>query len=173
MTRALVMLSGQTDDVRPILAAARARFAAGELTVVLRAPQRAALLDLLDGVCVLDDKPQQGRLAFVRALRRETFSHGVVAWTGAWSHWPSKLAFTLARVQEREVATERGTFAWSLGNVVEHLIWRAKAPVHPTGAPPGVPWPLALGLAALRATLGRLLGPIVTLVRTAWRRATS
>lgn len=171
MTRALVVLSCHAPDMRPILAAARARWPDAELTVVLRAPLRDACADLLAGATVLDDKPAQGRVAFLRALRRYAFDRGVVAWTGASSFWPSKVTFLLARVRAREVASERGTFTWSVKSIATHLLWRAKVPVHATaGMPPGIPWPFALVLATLRATVGRLLGPVATLLRTAARR---
>jgi hypothetical protein len=171
MTRVLVVLSGQPAETRAILASARARFPDAEVTVVLRAPCRDALEDLLAGAHVVDDKPAGRRAAFVAALRRERFDHGVVAWTGSWSHWPSKVAFALARVTRREIATERGTVPFGTAAIVRHLAWRAKAPIHPTaGMPAGIPWPIALCLAAFRATLGRLLGPLVVAVRAVAQR---
>lgn len=166
MTRALVVLSAPAPQACPVLEAARARFGAADLTVVLRQSQRDALADLLDGAAVLLDKPAEGRLAFMRALRHVRFEQGVVIWSGSWSYWPSKLAFVLARVRTREVVTERGTFTWSGPAVARHLLWRAKVPAHATaGMPPGVPWPLALPLALVRATLGRVLGPLLTAIR--------
>lgn len=172
MTRVLVALSGPADQVADMLVAARARWPAEALTVVVRASQVHALADLLQGARVLLDKPAGGRLAFVRALREPGFAHGLVAWTGAFNYWPSKLAFALARVAQREVVTERGSFGWSWRQAIAHLVWRAKAPVHATaGMPPGIAWPLALVLCLLRATLGRILGPLLVGARTLARRA--
>ena len=141
MTRVLIALSGPPEQVVHMLAAARERWPDAALTVLLRASQQEAFAPLLAGTKVLHDKPAGGRVAFLRALRREAFDFGVVAWTGAFSYWPSKLAFALARVRVRDVVTERGGFAWSWRRAIDHLIWRAKHPVHATaGMPPGIPW---------------------------------
>src|SRR5690606_20237689 len=144
MSGVLLVLSGHLDEVRPVLAAARARFAGERLTVVLRAAHEPGLRDLLEGAVVVPDKPVGGRWAFVRALRRERFAHGIVVWTGAFSFWPAKLAFALARVDARESVTERGPLPWRAGAIVRHLVARAKHPAHATaGMPPSIPWPLA------------------------------
>ena len=172
MSRVLVVLSGHTEQVLPLLRAARARWSSDAITVVLRASQGEAFGALLQGVTVLADKPTGGRVAFVRALRREVFDQGIVAWTGAFNFWPSKLAFALARVRTRELFTERGTQPWRLATIAKHLTWRAKSPVHSTaGAPPGVPWPLAIILVVLRATLGRVVGPLLVGARALLRHA--
>ncbi|MEZ5964905.1 MAG: hypothetical protein R3F56_13780 [Planctomycetota bacterium] len=172
MTRVLLVLSCLPEDAHRLAAATRRRWPEADLTVILRATHRQVCARELEGAELLDDKPQGSRRDFVRALRRQPFDHGVVAWTGSHSHWPSKLAFALARVRVREVATERGLFAWSLGNIVRHVLWRAKDPVHATaGMPAGLAWPLALPLACLRATVGALVGPLVTLGRALGRRA--
>jgi hypothetical protein len=174
MTRVLVVLSGAADQVADMLPRARARWPDARCTVLLRDSQRCAFAAHLGDAEVLLDKPTHGRLALVRALRQQPFDAGVVAWTGAFSYWPSKLMFVLARVRQREVFTERGTFAWSPLAVCHHLVWRAKAPVHATaGMPPGIPWPLALGLCAVRATLGRALAPAVTALRVLRRTRSS
>ena len=170
MTEILVALSAPAADARPILTAVRARWPGARLTVLLRASQEAALRDLLQDATVLHDKPKRGVRAFVRALRARTFDHGVVAWTGAFNYWPAKLAFLLARVRAREAHTGQGFVGVTPIRVATHLFHRAKRAEHASfGMPPGVPWPLAATLAALRATVGRALGWMLLLVRTTRR----
>ena len=170
MTEVLVVLSAPAADARPILAAARARWPAARLTVLLRASQEAALRDLLSDATVLHVKPTHGARAFVRTLRAQAFDHGVVAWTGAFNYWPAKLAFLLARVRARQAHTGHAIIPVSVLSIGAHLVHHAKRAEHPSfGMPPGFPWPLAATLAALRATVGRALGWMVLLARSARR----
>ncbi len=166
MTEVLVVLSAPAADARPILADVRARWSTARLTVLLRQSQEAALADLLAGIEVLHDKPQRGTLAFLRALRARRFDHGVVAWTGAFNHWPAKVAFLLARVRARVAHTGRTLVPVRPTTVAAHLFHRAKHAEHASfGMPPPIPWPMAALLAAARATVGRALGWFVILAR--------
>lgn len=130
--------------------------------LVARARDHAVLGARWSAARLVDDKPPRGIRAFVAELRRQRFERGVVVATGEWSYWPDKLVFLLARVDARWLVTERGpaALAWrrpwpALGL----LVYRAKRAEHAVaGMPPGIPWPVALLLALLRHTAGRVVG---------------
>jgi hypothetical protein len=166
VTRVLLVLSAPAAVAEPRLREARARWPGAECTVLLRASQEGAMAEPLAGCTVIHDKPGRGVGAFLRELRRADYDHGVILWTGQFNYWPAKVAFLLARVRRREVATERGTFAFTWPRAVAHAFHRAKRPEHASfGMPPGIPWPLAALLAALRATVGRAAGALFLAAR--------
>lgn len=154
-----VFATCEAEPARQLLAAVRARHPGGELAVFVRDEHRDELAADLRGLDVRRDKPAGGKLAFVRALRRERFDELVVAWHGGERMQPLRLVAMFAGARRVVAVDERGrerTVAWS-----RPWTWAGHALRRGLSLPP-----LALlrGIAACyRATIGLLLGSLLLL----------
>lgn len=139
--------------------------AAGPI-VYLRDRDRRELGAVLDGVDVRSDKPAGGRMRFVRSLRAEPVDLAIALWLGHDEYWPAKALFWLCRAREKHALDERSktpTRVSGLFGALRHMVWRRK---HRVPSPYGRGGLLrALVRFCYRATLGRVLGAALTMVR--------
>ncbi|HEX5050615.1 MAG TPA: hypothetical protein VFZ65_02475 [Planctomycetota bacterium] len=121
-------LTAERAAATALLAAWRARWPDARFTAFANDEDRAALQAGAPGVEFRRDKPPGGKLAFVRALRREGFSQVLVAWHGGERVLPLRVAALLLgcpvlavdeRGRERAVALRR-PWTW-----MPHLLRRA------------------------------------------------
>jgi len=166
VTTVRVFASAPAAAAREPLAAILREHAGAAPIVYLRDRDRSGLAAVLEGRDLRSDKPGGGRLAFVRALRAEGAELAVALWLGHDEYWPAKALFLLARAKRKVAVTERGTLEVRLSSVpalLAHATWRRK---HRVPSPYGRGGLLrALLRWAYRATLGRVIGALVTAVR--------
>jgi len=86
----------------------RARHRDAAIVAFVNDDDRRALAPALAGLEVRRDKPVGGKLAFVRALRRERFDLLVVAWHGGERVLPLRLVALLAGAGRVVARDERG-----------------------------------------------------------------
>jgi len=82
MTRIAVFLTTERQAAGELLATCRRRWPDATIVAFANDDDRAALQAAAPGLEVRRDKPPGGKVAFVRALRRERFDLAVAAWHG-------------------------------------------------------------------------------------------
>lgn len=107
MRIALFLTTGR-EAARELLRRVRAAHPQARLCAFVRDDDRAALGADLAGCEVRRDKPAGGRLAFVRALRRERFDRLWVAWHGGERFQPLRLVALVAGARLVIAVDERG-----------------------------------------------------------------
>jgi len=139
-----------------LLAHVRRRHPGAAIAAFVRDEHRVELAQALQGCDVRRDKPAGGRVAFVRALRRERFDLAVVAWHGGERLQPLRLVALLCgaravvavdeTMRERQVALLR-PWTWA-GHALRRLA-RVRA----------VTW-LCAAAACYRVTFGALVAAL-------------
>ncbi|MBX3462796.1 MAG: hypothetical protein KF830_06470 [Planctomycetes bacterium] len=135
-----------------LLGRVRARWSMADVVAFANDEDRDWLRARHPDVDLRRDKPPGGKVAFVRALRREAFAEVVVAWHGGERLQPLRLvALALGRraVAIDERGRERRVAWWAPWSWGPHLLRRGV-----TADPLQV---ARLGAAAYRATIGLLL----------------
>ncbi len=134
-------------------------------SVFVRDDDRGELEGRLQGMDVRRDKAPGGRLAFLKALRRERFDLLVVAWHGGDRSYPLKLAAPFCGARRTVGIDERGRA------VPFSLLWPVPMLIHLVRRPfTSKPDPARLAripLALYRRTIGLVLGGSWVLLRFA------
>lgn len=115
--RIAVFLTAETEAARRLLAEVRARAGDAVLSVFVNDDDRRPLAAEIAGLDVRRDKPAGGKLAFVRALRRERFDRILVAWHGGERLLPMRIVALFGGARSVHVIDERGrefAVAWYL-----------------------------------------------------------
>ncbi|MEO6595473.1 MAG: hypothetical protein ABIP94_12035 [Planctomycetota bacterium] len=126
--RVAAFLTADRTAAISLLAAWRVLWPQAEFVVFANDEDRATLQASAPGVEFRRDKPPTGKLAFVRALRREGFSQVAVAWHGGERILPLRVVALLLgcpvlAVDER--GRERAVGLWRPWTWLPHLLRRA------------------------------------------------
>lgn len=150
--RLAVFLTAEREAADRLLARVRADWPDAAVVALANDEDREWLAARHAGVELRRDKPAGGKLAFVKAMRRESFDLVVVAWHGGERLQPLRLV-ALALGSPVRVSDERGRLRavawWQPWTWAPHLLRRGLGadPLHVA----------RLGAACYRATLGLLL----------------
>ena len=166
MTKVVIFLSAPAASAEAALRSLLAQHGADRPVIYVRDRDKGALAGLLANHDVRSDKPLGGRMGFVRQLRADPADLVIALWLGHDEYWPAKTLFLLARGRQKLAITEREAAPLdtrSIGSVLGHAIWRQRNRVPSPYGRGGLLSAAARGI--YRATLGRILGVGITVVR--------
>ncbi|MCB9881479.1 MAG: hypothetical protein H6834_06780 [Planctomycetes bacterium] len=163
--KGVIFLTLPPDLGRGMLESAKMRFPDVQWTTYLRDEHREILGDHLAGMRLRRDKPDAGKLRFVREMRKEGYAIALVGWTGDPRFNRMKGVALLSGAAEKYVYNENlDSFRIEGGKNpvwLQHARWRLRSGRSRTG---GVP--LRRLLLCYKWTIGLLVGSLRLWVRT-------